>query len=55
MLSEKGYHRPTYEEILADKIQTAKELFGEDIDTGGQTALGKFIRIGAYDLAKAYE
>ena len=55
MLNEKGYHRPTYDEILAAKIQTAKELFGEDIDTGEQTALGKFIRIGAYDLAKAYE
>lgn len=55
MISDKGYHRPTYNEILAVKIQTAKELFGEDIDTGEQTALGKFIRIGAYDLAKAYE
>lgn len=55
MLSEKGYHRPTYEEILAEKIQTAKKVFGEDIETGEQTALGKFIRIGAYDLAKAYE
>lgn len=54
-LSEKGYYRPTYNEILETKIQTAKELFGEDIDTSEQTALGKFIRIGAYDLSKAYE
>lgn len=54
-LTEQGYHRPTYNEILERKIQTAKELFGEDIETSEQTALGKFIRIGAYDLAKAYE
>ena len=54
-LTENGYHRPTYNEILDTKIQKAKDLFGEDIDTSEQTALGKFIRIGAYDLSKAYE
>ena len=55
MLNEQGYHRPTYSEILNNKIQQAKELFGEDIETSEQTALGKFIRIGAKDLASAYE
>lgn len=55
MLSEQGYYRPTYEDILATKIQKAKELFGEDIETSEQTPLGKFIRIGAHDLSKAYE
>ena len=54
-LSDLGYHRPTYDEILETKIETAKELFGEDIDTSEQTPLGKFIRIGAYDLEQAYE
>lgn len=54
-LTDNGYHKPTYDEILANKIQTAKELFGDDIATGEQTALGKFIRIGAKDLATAYE
>ena len=54
-LTENGYYRPTYNEILDTKIQVAKDLFGEDIDTSEQTALGKFIRIGAYDLSKAYE
>lgn len=54
-LTDTGYYRPTYNEILETKIQTAKDLFGEDIDTSEQTALGKFIRIGAYDLSKAYE
>lgn len=55
MLSELGYHRPTYDEILEDKVQLAKNIFGEDIDTSEQTPFGKFIRIGAYDLSKAYE
>lgn len=54
-LTEKGYQRATYEEILARKIQRAKELFGEDIDTSDQTPLGKFIRINAYDQAVAEE
>ena len=55
MLTEKGYHRPTYDEILNGKIQRAKELFGEDVSTDEKTPLGKFIRINAYDLSKAYE
>jgi uncharacterized phage protein gp47/JayE len=55
MLNENGFHRPTYDEIVESKIQKAKELFGEDIDTSELTPLGKFIRIGAYDLAEAYE
>lgn len=54
-LTVQGYHRPTYDEILATKIQKAKDLFGENIETDEKTPLGKFIRIGAYDLAKAYE
>lgn len=55
MLDKNGYYRPTYDEIVATKEQTAKELFGDDIDTSELTPLGKFIRIDAYDLAKAYE
>lgn len=54
-LTAQGYTRRTYEDILNDKIQRAKELFGEDIDTSDLTALGKFIRINAYDQAMAEE
>lgn len=54
-LTELGFHRPTFDEILDDKVLLAKSLFGEDIETSELTPLGKFIRIGAYDLAKAYE
>lgn len=54
-LTAKGYQRRTYDDILNEKINRAKELFGEDIDTSDQSPLGKFIRIGAYDLAIAEE
>lgn len=54
-LTDKGFVRRTYDDILNDKIRRAKELFGEDIDTSDQTPLGKFIRINAYDQATAEE
>jgi len=54
-LTDKGYQRRTYDEILTDKIQRAKELLGEDIDTSDQSVLGKYIRINAYDQATAEE
>lgn len=50
-LTDLGYVRRTYDDILNDKIQRAKELFGEDIETSELTPLGKFIRINAYDQA----
>ena len=55
MLNELGYKRRTYDEILESKIQKAQELFGEDIETDETTALGKFIRINAYDQAETEE
>ena len=54
-VNEKGYIRPTYDEILAERITLAQELFGEDIDTSNASALGKFIRLSVQDLAEAYE
>lgn len=54
-LTDKGYVRSTFEEILAGKIQRAKELFGDDIDTSDQALLGKYLRINAYDQAIAEE
>lgn len=54
-LLDTGYIRPTYEEILAGKIQKAKEIFGENISTDEKTPLGKFLRINAYDQAQEYE
>ena len=54
-LTAKGFERLSYNDIVNKKIQKAKELFGEDIDTSELTPLGKFIRINAYDLAEAEE
>lgn len=55
MVTSEGYVRRTYEEILAAKIQKAQELFGSDINTDGNTPLGKYIRINAYDQSKVEE
>lgn len=55
MLTDLGYSRPSYNDILADKIDDTKKLFGEDIKTDDTSTIGKYIRIGAYGLAKAYE
>ena len=54
-VTELGFVRRTFDEILADKITRAKELFGEDIDTSDLTPLGKYIRINAYDQALTEE
>lgn len=54
-LTATGYTRATYDDIVQAKIQKAKELFGEDIETSELTPLGKFIRINAFDQAKAEE
>lgn len=50
-LTDKGYQRRTFDDIMRGKIQRAKELFGENIDTGDQAVLGKILRINAYDQA----
>ena len=55
MLDETGFKRRTYDEILTEKIQKARELFGEDIDTSETSVLGKILRIGAYDINIAEE
>lgn len=49
MVTETGYRKRTYEEILNAKNEKSKELFGEDINTEGNTVLGKINRINAYD------
>lgn len=54
-LTEQGFLRRTYDDILNDKIKRAIELFGNDIDTSELTPLGKFIRITAYDQSIAEE
>lgn len=54
-LTDLGFERPTYEDILAAQIDRAKELFGDDIETSDSTPLGKYIRLNCTDLAECYE
>ena len=54
-LTETGFYCPTYEEILAEKITDAQELFGDDISTSALTPLGKFLRIEAKADRRLYE
>jgi len=54
-LTDKGYQRRTYADILSEKERRAKELLGEDIDTSDQSVLGKYLRVNAYDQAIAEE
>lgn len=55
VLTEKGFIRPDFYVLLEQQVNRAKQLFGEDIDTSGNSVLGKFLRINVYDLAKCYE
>lgn len=55
VLTERGFIRPTYDELLERQIKRARKLFGEDIDTGSESILGKYIRINVDDLAECYE
>lgn len=54
-LTNLGYERPTYDDLLEAQIERAKLLFGEDIDTNDNTPLGKYIRLNVTDLADVYE
>lgn len=54
-VSDKGYIRPSYDDILEGRIALAKELWGEDIDTSNSSTLGKFIRLSVQDWADALE
>lgn len=54
-LTEQGFKRPIFSELLETQIQRAKEFWGENIETDEKTPLGKFIRITVYDLTRAYE
>ena len=55
MIDERGYVRPTYDELLEERIALAKELFGESIDTSNASPMGKFIRLWVDEFAKVYE
>lgn len=55
VFTDAGFNRPTFDEILAEQAAKARQLYGDDINLDGNTALGKFIRLNAYEIAKIYE
>ena len=54
-LTELGYERPTYDELLERQEERARALFGNDIDTSNNSILGKYIRLNVDDLAEVHE
>ena len=54
-ITDKGFERPTYDDILTDMIRDVTTYFGGDIDTSEVSFLGKLIRIPAYRIAQLYE
>ena len=54
-LTEKGFQRLTYDDILNMQIDRAKLLFGEDIDTTDKSVFGKFLRLYCLDAAQNQE
>ena len=54
-ITDQGFIRPSYDELLQAQIQRAKVLLGGDIDTSEESILGKYLRINVYDLNVCYE
>lgn len=54
-VTDSGYKRKTYAEILSELSEEAREKFGEDIDISETSVIGKFLRIIAYREAKNEE
>ncbi|WP_294366648.1 baseplate J/gp47 family protein [uncultured Ruminococcus sp.] len=54
-MTEAGFRKYTYAEILEQQITRAKDLFGDDIDTSEQSVIGKYIRLNVSDFAQQEE
>lgn len=54
-LTDLGFIRPDYNDILSKQTQRAKTLFGPSIDTGNNTIIGKYIRLNVADLDEMYQ
>lgn len=54
-ITESGFDRPSFDELVAVQEERAKQLFGETIDTSNNSVIGKFIRLLCYDLDNAYQ
>lgn len=54
-LTDNGFERQTYDDILTTMIERARLLFGEDIDTSENSTFGKILRLYCLDAAENQE
>lgn len=54
-VTEYGFRRKLYSEILADKLTKAREVFGVNIDTSETSFLGSMIRNAAWEDSELWE
>jgi len=54
-LTEKGFKRKRYADIIEEKESRARELFGENVNLGEQSPLGLFIRLNAWEESLAWQ
>lgn len=55
MLDENGFKRKSYNELIYDMSEKAKELYGEDVNVSSNSVLGILFRIVAWFLSLIYE
>jgi len=54
-LSEKGFKRKRYPEVLESMEKNAKDLFGENVNLSERSPLGLFLKVLAFPIAKLWE
>lgn len=54
-ITDKGFIRPLYNDILKKKFKKARETFGVNIDLAETSFLGQLLRLSAYDEAIIWE
>lgn len=54
-LDKNGFKRKNYAEIYAETEVKAREFWGDDINTSERSAIGIFLRLFAWGLAKVWE
>jgi len=54
-LTNKGFKRKRYIDILQDKESRARELFGENVNLSERSPMGLFIRLNAWEESRAWQ
>lgn len=54
-LTNQGFQRKTYDDILTEQTNRARLLFGDDIDTSEQSVFGKILRLYCLDASDNQE